>query len=89
MIERFESRLAGWKKLSKGGRLTLIKSTLSNLPTYFMSVFVIPVSMAKRLEKLERDFLWEGQIVERKYHLVKWSSVCTTVREGRGWALKV
>ena len=32
--ERFKRKLATWKKqyLSKGGQLTLIKSTLSNLP---------------------------------------------------------
>jgi hypothetical protein len=37
IVEKMEHRLAGWKRLylSKGGRLTLIKSTLSNLQTYF------------------------------------------------------
>lgn len=37
IIEKMENRLAGWKRLylSKGGRLTLIKSTISYLPTYF------------------------------------------------------
>ena len=36
ILEKIERKLAGWKKmyLSKGGRLTLLKSTLSNLPTY-------------------------------------------------------
>ena len=35
VIEKMESKLVGWKRmnLSKGGRLTLIKSTLSNIPT--------------------------------------------------------
>jgi hypothetical protein len=39
VIEKVERWLAGWKKLylSKGGRLTLIKSTLSNIPTYYLS----------------------------------------------------
>jgi len=37
IIEKMERRLAGCKRLylSKGGRITLIQSTLSNLPTYF------------------------------------------------------
>ena len=46
--------------LSKGGRLTLIKSTLSNIPTYYLSLFQIPVRMAKKIEKIQRDFLWGG-----------------------------
>ena len=38
ILEKFERRLARWKKLflSKGGRLMLLKSTLSSLPTYFL-----------------------------------------------------
>ena len=53
ILERMEKRLAGWRKrhLSKGGRITLIKSTLSGLPTYFLSLFPIPTSVAHRLEK--------------------------------------
>lgn len=84
VMERYERRLAGWKRqyLSKGGRLTLIKSTLGNLPTYFMSIFTIPVSVSSRMEKLVRDFLWEGKMVERKYHLVNWDSVCSNVKDG-------
>jgi hypothetical protein len=54
IIEKMERTLAGWKRLylSKGGRVTLIKSTLPNLPTYFLSLFPIPVSVANWLEKL-------------------------------------
>ena len=59
IIKKMERRLAGWQRLylSKGGRLTLLKSTLSSLPTYYLSLFTIPVSVAKRLEKLQRTFL--------------------------------
>ena len=48
ILEKMERKLAGWKKLylSEGGRVTLIKSTLSNLPTYFLSLFPIPALMA-------------------------------------------
>jgi hypothetical protein len=58
--ELMARRLAPWKRtyLSKGGRVTLIKSTLLNLPTYMMSLFPIPAHVAKRIEKIQRDFLW-------------------------------
>jgi len=61
-VVKMERHLASWKRLylSKGGRVTLIKSTLSNLPTYFLSLFPIPVRVANRIEKLQRDFLWGG-----------------------------
>jgi hypothetical protein len=68
--------------LFKGGKVTLIKSTLSNLPTYFLSPFPIPASVANRIEKLHRDFLWGGLGDEFKYQLVNWSKVCSPITEG-------
>ena len=44
----------------KGGRLTLIQSTLSSMPIYFMSLFCMPRKVRLRLEKIQRDFLWVG-----------------------------
>jgi hypothetical protein len=48
-------RLAPWKRLYlfKGGRVALIKSTLSNLPTYLLSLFPISAKVAKRIEKIQ------------------------------------
>jgi hypothetical protein len=77
-------RLAPWKRLylSKGGRVALIKSTLSNLPTYMMSIYPIPTHVAKRIEKIQRDFLWGGLNDEAKLHLVEWGKVCSSMDEG-------
>uniref|UniRef100_A0A2N9HTX3 Reverse transcriptase zinc-binding domain-containing protein n=1 Tax=Fagus sylvatica TaxID=28930 RepID=A0A2N9HTX3_FAGSY len=74
VLEKVERRLAGWKRLYllKGGKVTLIKSTLSNIPTYFLSLFSILAGMARRLEKLQRDFLWCGLEDQPKYHLWLW-----------------
>ncbi|RVW45235.1 LINE-1 retrotransposable element ORF2 protein [Vitis vinifera] len=76
--ERFRKRLAMWKRqyISKGGRITLIRSTLSNLPIYFMSIFHLPRAVRMRLDKIQRDFLWGGgsraktslsKVIRRKY----------------------
>ena len=84
VIEKIEHRLASWKMLylSKGGRVTIIKSTPANMPTYYLSLFPLPVSVAKHIEKLQCNLLWGGMGEEFKYHLVKWSKVCTLIKEG-------
>ena len=56
ILEKMERRLVGWKRwyLSKG-----IKSTLSNLPTYFLSLFPILAVVANRIEKLLFFFFFD------------------------------
>ena len=78
IIERMEKKLLGWKRLYllKGGRLTLLKSTLSSLPTYYLSLFTIPKAVATRLEHIQRNFLWGSSNECFKYHLVAWEKVC-------------
>jgi len=77
MIERFEKRLSGWKAsyLSKGGRITLIKSVLASIPTYFLSLFRLHASVAYRLEASQRSFLWGSFGSDFKFHLVRWDIV--------------
>ena len=72
ILEKMERKLASLKKLyiSKGGRITLIKSALSNLPTYFLSLFPIPASVANQITRLQRSFLWSGLGDKPKFHLV-------------------
>ena len=54
IIEKVERCSASWKHLylSKGSRTTLIKSTLLNLPIYFLLMFPLPACIASRIEKL-------------------------------------
>ena len=70
--EKFRKRLALWKRqyISKGGRLTLIQSTLSCMLTDLMSLFRIPKSISMRLERIQRKFLWGGGALDRKIHNV-------------------
>ena len=82
-MEKVERRLAGWKcqQLSKGSRFALIKSTLSNLPTYFLSLFPIPAFEANQIAKLQ-NFLWGSLGDKPKFHLVKWATICAPLSSG-------
>ncbi|RVX00219.1 putative ribonuclease H protein [Vitis vinifera] len=82
--EKMRRRLALWKRqyISKGGRVTLIKSTLASMPIYQLSLFRMPKMVVRRLEKLQRDFLWGGGSLERKVHLINWEVVCAQKEKG-------
>ena len=65
-----------------GERITLIRSTLSSLPIYFLSLFRMSKIVCSKLEKIQRDFLWGGGNLERKPHLVNWKTICLEKRSG-------
>ena len=82
-MERILSR---WKQLylSKGCRLTLLKSTLSSFPTYFffLSLFTIPQVVVAKLEKIQRKFLWGTSDEVFKYSLVAWEKFFLPMEAG-------
>ena len=84
IIESMEKKLSGWKHLylSKGSRLTLLKSTLSSLLTYYLSLFTIPKAVAIRLERIQKNFLWDSLEECFKYPLVAWEKVCLPLELG-------
>ncbi|RVW80860.1 putative ribonuclease H protein [Vitis vinifera] len=84
VIERISRRLDGWQKayLSFGGRITLIQSCLTHMPCYFLSLFKIPASVAAKIERMQRDFLWSGVGEGKRDHLVNWDVVCKPKSRG-------
>ncbi|GJW85507.1 RNA-directed DNA polymerase, eukaryota, reverse transcriptase zinc-binding domain protein [Tanacetum coccineum] len=74
ITQTFSSKLALWKAcLSVGGRLCLIKSVLVHLPTYYMSIYPMPSTIAKKLESMCNQFFSGGYIDERKMSWVRWN----------------
>lgn len=55
----------------KEGRVTLIKSKLPIFPIYVMLIFPMLVGATKRIEKLQRDFLW-GSVEDFFFLISNW-----------------
>lgn len=73
VLDKCKQKLASWKRrlFSFARRLTLIKSVKSSLPICYLSLFRIPVGVAKEIEKMQSAFLWGGSDLRRKLHLAK------------------
>ena len=80
-MEKIELNLVVWEKLylSKGGGLTLLKSTLSSIPTYFFNSF--SPSLLMLLTKLRscRGISYGGDF---KTHLLGWDKLCLPIANG-------
>ena len=80
LIDKVEKKLSVWKGrlLNKAGRLRLVNTVLSSLPTYFLTVFRLQKWAIKGIDKLRRSFLWKGANEANGGHcLVNW---CKTRR---------
>jgi hypothetical protein len=77
VIERFQNRLSCWKAktLSFAGRVTLAKSVLGSLPSYFLSLFKAPKAVINTWEGLRRKFVWGGVGTGKKISWVKWDKL--------------
>ncbi|CAN1792638.1 Putative ribonuclease H protein At1g65750 [Linum perenne] len=77
VFANLERKVSSWKArfLSFGGRIALLKSVLSGLPIYFMSLFKAPATVIRRLENLQCRFLWAGDLQKDKVHWIAWESV--------------
>ncbi|KAM7481594.1 hypothetical protein LguiB_006177 [Lonicera macranthoides] len=52
------------------------------MPIYYLSVFKVPVAVDKVIEKLLRNFLWEGVDKRNGVHLVRWDKVTKSKKMG-------
>ena len=65
-----------------GGRLTLLNSCLSNIPLYMLSIYPISKSVIRKVDIYRKRVLWQGGHQSNKFHLVKWSSMCSPKSQG-------
>ncbi|KAJ4808570.1 RNA-directed DNA polymerase (reverse transcriptase)-related family protein [Rhynchospora pubera] len=85
LLDIIEKKLAGWKGrlLSRSGRLVLVSSVLSSIPSYAMSSFLLPTWLVDAIDKVRKRFLWGTNTSGRqKIHLITWNRICLPKSHG-------
>jgi hypothetical protein len=74
------NRISGWKAklLSQAARTTLIKTVANSIPSYAMSIFLLPKAFCLSLDSVFRKFWW-GFPSEKKHNLtlLGWDKICS------------
>jgi len=69
--------------LSYSGRLQLINSIISTLPTYFMCTLQLPKTVVDIIDKFRKNCLWRGSDINAKgYNLAAWEMVMQPKNKG-------
>ncbi|XP_010463033.1 PREDICTED: uncharacterized protein LOC104743679 [Camelina sativa] len=84
LLERIRLRISSWtgRFLSFAGRLQLIKSLLSSLTNFWLSVFRLPKRCLQEIDSLFSTFLWSGPDLNSKKAKISWLDVCKPKHEG-------
>jgi hypothetical protein len=77
LICRIERKMAAASlHLSYVGRLQLVNSVLSSLPTYYMCTLKFPITVIDIIDKHRKNCIWRGREFNRKgYNLAAWDLV--------------
>ncbi|WJX71700.1 hypothetical protein P8452_55669 [Trifolium repens] len=60
----------------------MVRSVVYSMIVYSISLYSWPVSLLKDLEKAIRNFIWSGDVDQRKLVTVSWKKVCRPFSQG-------
>jgi hypothetical protein len=84
LANRVERRLVSTSIfMSQGGKLKLVNSVLSSLPTFYMCSIKVPIEILNQVDKYRRHCMWRGgDLNAKKAPLASWKLVRTPTNKG-------
>ncbi|XP_019188970.1 PREDICTED: uncharacterized protein LOC109183340 [Ipomoea nil] len=81
--DKIRQRISSWNKklLTQAGKEVLLKSVAQAMPTFSMSVFLLPVSVCAAIERTMNRYWW-GSGTDRGIHWKAWDKLCAPKKYG-------
>ncbi|XP_019190015.1 PREDICTED: uncharacterized protein LOC109184468 [Ipomoea nil] len=81
--DKIRQRILSWNKklLSQAGKEVLLKSVAQAMPTFSMSVFLLPMGICTAIERTMNRYWW-GSGNERGIHWKAWDKLCIPKKYG-------
>lgn len=77
IVDRIRQKAISWstKRLSRAGKLTMLKAVLSVIPIYTMTCFLLPVSLCKKIQSVLTRFFWDSNEGKKKICWIAWEKM--------------
>ncbi|XP_048608259.1 uncharacterized protein LOC125584206 [Brassica napus] len=84
LLLQIKKKVESWtsRTLSMAGRLTLISSVIAGITRFWMSAFLLPKCVMKKINSLCSSFLWHGTIGISTGAKVSWEELSIPKTEG-------
>ncbi|XP_010463404.1 PREDICTED: uncharacterized protein LOC104744076 [Camelina sativa] len=84
IVDRIKQKALSWSSrfLSTAGKLTMLKSVLSAMPTYTMSCFHLPGLLCKRIQSALTRFWWDTNTEKKKMSWIAWRKITKPTKFG-------
>ncbi|XP_056862473.1 uncharacterized protein LOC130510143 [Raphanus sativus] len=77
IVDRIKQKASSWsnRHLSTAGKLVMLQSVLTPVPSHAMTCFELPVSLCKRIQSAFTRFWWDGGNGKRKMAWISWEKL--------------
>ncbi|XP_019194754.1 PREDICTED: uncharacterized protein LOC109188565 [Ipomoea nil] len=82
--QQLKQRFSSWNKrlLTKAGKEVLLKSVAQAMPTYTMSIYLLPITLCASLERLMNRYWWGNVGNAGNIHWLAWDRMCSPKKFG-------
>jgi len=84
IVDKIKQKAKSWRNrfLSSAGKMVMVKSVLSTMPSHSMTCFKLPISLCNQIQSAVTRFWWDSNSGAKKMAWVSWDEMAQTKTNG-------